>query len=525
MPKVTKATDPKRHRFLNEYLGRLDSEAPKGSHIVHWPTLVNLGAEIGMETSTARELQARVQTQWGKNKFITQLRNDISKLLSEQGGLMTAMELAETILLRRGSVQPSPLRERHAQAVVRAAVETELMRRESRWILRRCGKRLLIADNREGRGEELADYAEALGQLADECAEQQPLLSPLRALERIRAVVAPDSFAGLSNHRLLRLAAAASQGAALSSRAEFYPRAMPAERSIELAQGALLGARALSVGEVHARIHGRYPEAQPLPGRPRLDTLMLALELGFVWDGKLQHDDQRGAYCLPQAGLSSYASAAQASLHYTKHDADDAAAEREVRVFAQTVQETIASARFLALSVRPSQWQPAIDQLSTRFDFDIISFDELLLRHLHQLCDAMARPPNWQVVLRADAADRSSVDWSRLQGLVRKVLPAMRNEVLAAKRPVLLTDTGLIARYGLINSWLSELRQHLLDDPQVHALVLLMANDTITTGAIIDGAAVPSGAGSKEFARIPSVWLQRNKPPEAPQSTAQGAVP
>ena len=98
--------------------------------------------------------------------------------------------------------------------------------------MRRLGKRILIADNTQERGEELADYAEALGQLADECAEQQPLLSPVRALERIRAVAAPESFAGLSNHRLLRLAVAASQGAALSSRAEFYPTGMPAERAL-----------------------------------------------------------------------------------------------------------------------------------------------------------------------------------------------------------------------------------------------------------------------------------------------------
>ena len=314
MPKVTKATDQARHRFLNEYLGRLDSDSPKGSHNCHWPTLVTLGAEIGMDSANACDIQSRVHAQWGKNKITTQLRHDITQMLAEQGGVMTAMELAEITLLRRGSVQPTPLRERWSQAVVRAAVEMELMRQESRWIVRRCGERILIADNTEGRGEELADYAEALGQLADECAEQQPRLSPLRALERIRAVAAPDSFAGLSNHRLLRLAAAASQGAALSSRAELYLRGMPAERSIELAQGALLGTRVLSVDEVHARIHGRYPEAQPLPGRPKLDALMQGLDLGFAWDGSFERGGQRGAYCLPHDQLR-IPDARQRSLH------------------------------------------------------------------------------------------------------------------------------------------------------------------------------------------------------------------
>ena len=511
LPKVTKAADQSRHRFLNEFLGRLDSDAPKGSHNVHWPTLVSLGAETGLSSNEVRAIQSRVLAQWSKNPFITRLRNDIAGLLQEQGGLMTAMELAEAILLRRGSVQPSPLRERRAQAVVRAAVETELDRQASRWILRRCGQRILIADNSAQRGEELADYAEALGQLADECAQQQPLLSPVRALERIRAVPAPDSFAGLSNHRLLRLAVAASQGAALSSRAEFYPRGMPAERSIELAQGALLGTQALSVAEVHARIHGRYPEAQPLPGRPQLDTLMQKLDLGFTWDDGFQRGEARGAYCLPQAGLTSYASPTHASFYYTQHEEGDRAAAREIRQFTQTLQTAIDSARFLALSVRPSQWRQAKARLCESFGFHTVSFDELLLRHLHQLCDGMANPPSWQVVLKADAADRSSVDWSRLQGLVRRVLPAMAEEVKAADGPVLLTDPGLIARYGLVDGWLNDLRQHLLAGGQVHALVLLVVNDVATPGAVIDGVAVPSGAGSKEFARIPSAWIEEGK--------------
>ncbi len=507
IPKTNKASDPVRTAFLNEYLGRLDSGAPRGAHNVHWPTLVSLGAEVGIESAEARDIQARVLNQWGKNKFITQLRNDIAQLLEDNGGLMTAMELAETVLLRRGSVQPSPRRERLAQAIVRAAVETELSRQHSRWTLRRLGKRILIADNAQERGEELADYAEALGQLADECAEQQPLLSPVRALERIRAVTAPESFAGLSNHRLLRLAVAASQSSALSSRAEFYSRGMPAERAIELAQGALLGTRALSVVEVISRIQGRYPEAQPLPGRPQLDALMQNLELGFQWDGSYERGGVRGAYCLPQAGLTSYTARAQTSYYYTQHEEGDLSAAREVNQFIKTVQNSIDSARFLALSVRPRQWNRAKEQLCSTFNFHVISFDELLLRHLHQLCDSMQNPPKWEVVLKADDAEPTSVDWSRLQLLVKKILPAMADEIKQVDRPVLITEPGLIARYNLIDSWLSDLRQHLMNAQQVHALVLLLANDVTTNAAVIDGASVPSGTGSKEFARIPSAWL------------------
>ena len=504
-----KSNDAERAAFLNEYLGRLDSDAPKGSHTAHWPTLVNLAAEIGMDNEQCRDIQTRVINQWGKNKSITELRNDIAEQLGGNGGLMTAVELAEAILLRRGSAQSSPTRERYAQAVLRAAIETEFSRQQSRWTLRRSGKRILIADNTQDRGEELADYAEALGQLADECAEQQPLLSPVRALERIRAVTAPESFAGLSNHRLLRLAVAASQGAALSSRAEFYPIGMSAERSTELAQGALLGTSILTVAEVIARIQGRYPEAQPIPGRPQLDALMQKLDLGFQWDGSVEVGGKRGAYCLPQAGVSSYATKAQTTYYHTEHEEGDIAGAREIDQFNMAVQNTIESSRFLALSVRPRHWNRAKARLQSAFDFTLISFDELLLRHLHDLCEGMQKPPKWEVVLKADAADVSSVDWSRLQSLVRKVMPAMAEEIIHSDRPVLLTEPGLIARYQMVDNWLGDLRQRLMNTQNTQALVLLVANDVTTSSAIIDGVSVPSGAGSKEFARIPTAWLMQ----------------
>jgi len=511
LPPPTKSTDPDRQRFLTEYLGRLDDDTTRPMDNVHWPTLITLGATLGMESAQLRELQSRVLAQWSKNKFITQLRHGIAQLLVDQGGVMTAVELGDAVLLRRGSVQPSPTRERWARAVVRVAIETELVRQESRWILRRCGKRFLIADDTQGRGEELADFAEALGQLADECAEQQPLLSPARALERIRALSAPDAFAALSNHRLLRLAVATSQGASLSSRAEFYPKGMPADRSLELAQGALLGTPKLTVAEIQARIQGRYPEAQPLPGRPQLDALLQRLDLGLVWDPQAEHGGKRGAYCLPQAGALGYGgstfAATQTSIHYTQHDADEATDAHELKRFEQTVRNALDSARFLALSVRPRLWQFAQRHLVETFGLEIVSFDALLLRHLHALCDGMANPPNWQVVLKADAADLGSVDWSRLQGLVRRVLPAMADELKTADCAILLTDAGLIARYGLVDSWLGDLRRHLQEDPKAHSLLLLIANETATPGAIIDGVSVPSGAGSREFARIPSAWL------------------
>lgn len=513
---MPKSTDPTRLSFLNEYLGRLDEDAPKGAHNVHWPTPTAISGHLGIETLVVRELIDKVLTQWGKTKAITDLREEIVGLLEDNGGVMTAVEIADAILLRRGSVQDSPLRERWTYAVVRAAMETELSK-QARWLLRRFGNRFLIADNRQGRGEELADYACDLGSLADECARQQPLLAPVRTLEKIRAVPAPESFAGLSNHRLLRLAAAASESAALSSRIEFYPRAMPAKLALELAQGALLGSKALTVKDLQARVAGRYPAAQELPGRPELDELVHSLDIGFAWNANFEFaNSSKGGYCLPSAGMTSFATAGSTRSSQTQQGEDDTTTLKSVKELGLMLEKVVSASHFLALTVRPRQWWQAQEKLCRDYPFKRISFDELLLRHVQSVCAGMPKAPDWPVVLKADATERSSRDWQNLQRLIQRALPGMAKEILQAGQPVLLTEPGLLARYELITTWLNDLRQKLMSvsnhaGVSVPGLVLLIAVDAQRSAALIDGTLVPTGAGSKEFAHIPSSWLESDQ--------------
>jgi hypothetical protein len=83
---------------------------------------------------------------------------------------------------------------------------------------------------------------------------------------------------------------------------------------------------------------------------------------------------------LTQTLLTSHGEAAGVSL-------------QDVLALEQTIAVTLESARFLALTVRPRQWQEAKARLLERYPLVSISFDELLLRHLHRLCDGMTRPP------------------------------------------------------------------------------------------------------------------------------------
>jgi hypothetical protein len=73
---------------------------------------------------------------------------------------------------------------------------------------------------------------------------------------------------------------------------------------------------------------------------------------------------------------------------------------------------------------------------------------------------------------------------------------------------VLLTDTGLIGRYGLVDDWLAEIRRRLADGEIPHALLLLIASDGTGPGASLEGVSVPDGPGRREHAAIPSQWLR-----------------
>jgi hypothetical protein len=160
--------------------------------------------------------------------------------------------LTEAVLIARGSVQDEPHRSTLATAVTRAAVEVERTIAEPRFIVRRDSGRVLIAANQE-----LAEYAFRLGHCADRLAEEEPLAPPARVLDRLRTIPQPSGATGLSDPRLVRLAAAVSGHAAVSSRQELYPKGMDAARALKLSQGALLGVRFLSVAQIRERVSSR----------------------------------------------------------------------------------------------------------------------------------------------------------------------------------------------------------------------------------------------------------------------------
>jgi hypothetical protein len=275
---------------------------------------------------------------------------------------------------------------------------------------------------------------------------------------------------------------------------------MAAETALKLSRNALLGVARLTVDEIHRRVQGRYPEAQPLPGYPQLDPLMRKLELGFEWQAG--SGGKPGCYQIstPTLGSTTFAGHAASSTHLPPVEAD-----MGVDKFETMIHQTLQQGRFLSLSVRSRHWQITRDQLCKQYDLTPVNFDEALFHHLQQYLDSLSRPPQWPTILRADSAPAGSTDRGRLERLVRAALPALTEQILQSEQPVLLTQPGLLARYNLITTWLAELRLTMAQHNK--PLLLLIATDADHSSAFIDGTPIPAGAGSAEYSRVPGAWL------------------
>src|SRR5690606_17494793 len=150
---------------------------------------------------------------------------------------------------------------------------------------------------------------------ADELASRETVASSGETVRFLRAAAENTSFASLNDARLTELAAAASEGAARSTRLEIYPRGLSAARALELSSATLVGA--LSPEDIKKRVKARYQEAEDLPDRPELDKLLLPLKLR--WDPASEtfmraEEQNRSAHTHLQSSLGTI-STTQRTLH------------------------------------------------------------------------------------------------------------------------------------------------------------------------------------------------------------------
>lgn len=464
-----------------------------------WPGQAGIAHLTGLSRARVSQVIGKLQERWAKEPAVTRVRTDLRGILESAGGAMAVAELAEALILARGSMADEPVRTRRARAVVRAAVEVERSMGDPRFQVRRDGDRVVIALSQD-----LASYAFRLGDAADALAAEDPLVTPQRVLERLRAVARPDGADAIVDSRLTRLAVAASCGAALSGRQEIYPRGMEPGRAIKLSQGALHGVKALTVDDVRERVRSRYPEAAPLPDPPALDALLKDAGFDFGWNPIM---GGVGGYESRARDSLSISSRSESSLRASTDDTPPRDGPRELtsdeadaRQFDERLTRGLKEGSFYTLMVNPRYYQQAREKLARRFPVEIVDFEALFLNKLREVVDkAGAR---WDAVVNADAV-RGDARWDKFMVLVKRAMPLVERQLSQARQPMLVIYAGLLARYSQMDL-IERLRDQIGRRDGIPSLWLLVPGDH---QPLMDGTAIPLLSPGQRV-RVPEQWLR-----------------
>lgn len=462
-----------------------------------WPSQTDIAPITNVTRGRIGQLVGKFQARWAKDSPLNKLRGDIAEILTTAGGVMTVAELAEAILVARGSVQDEPRRTALATAVARACCEVERTMAEPRFLVRRDHGRVLVALSQD-----LASYAGRLGDEADRLADEDPLVPPTRVLQRLREISLPPEAAVVTDARLVRLAAAASNHAAVSSRQELYPRGMDAARAVKLSQGALYGVPFLTVQQIRDRVSGRYPEAAALPDRPELDDLLKAAGFDFNWDAS-----QKGAGCYVSrlrdtvsitSGSESVSRVPTSSGSLPPGEITPEIAD--ARQFEERLERGIKEGSFLALMVNPKCYQRAAQELCDRFPVELVDFEGLFIDALREVAGKAGA--KWEAIVSADAVPGSE-PWKKFMVLVNRAMPLIEQRLNAASKTMLLTYPGLLARYDQM-PLLERLREKVGRRDGVPGVWLLIPGDH---QALLDGKAIPIISPGQRT-RIPEKWIR-----------------
>lgn len=474
------------------------------------------------------EAQAAIERaveKWTKTRWMTVLRDELADFVRRREGIVTIDESSARLLGMRGSVAEGSLRRQRARAVVQSTIEVESTRPSARFILYRGPLHSLVIATEQLGGAfaappaDRAAYVEALAGCVNGLARQDPLPSSRRVEEALAALLAPAGDQPISTERRLRLAVAVAPDAALSSRLELYPRALSAERALRLGSGALLGPKRLTVQQVQSRILSRFNHAELLPERPALDRLLEQAQIPLVW-----HEAEQGlpaGYAPPSRG-TGLTTQHTSTLRRSTTSAEPVAVGPEAqtaRQFEQTVSRAVSDGRVLIITCALPRLTFAGRELTRRFGLESVSLDALLTGAMREA--ARQAGADWRVVLSADRAARDSTEWRRLQALVARSLPMVRQHFHEASKPLLLEHIGLLVRYGQLG-----LIQSLRDEAQQAvrpARLILVPGDDQRHAPRLDGVALPVITPA-DWASMPRAWLENLHRGSATQEPSESAA-
>ncbi|WP_269593440.1 BREX system serine/threonine kinase PglW [Nitrococcus mobilis] len=485
----------------------LGHNGDSGAPAAELPSLREVAEACGASRGAVQDTIDKAVEKWSRNAWMTALRDEAAEFLLRREGIVTVPELAKHLLSKHGSTATGDPRLRQTAAVVQALLEAEAQRESARFVLSRSHAPLLIiATSRLGQAfaaatGERAEYVKALAAQAHRLAHEEPLPTERRIHATLAALAAPAADQPLSPDRRLRLAVAAAPAVALSGRLELYPEGMAAERALRLGTNSLLGASRLSVAQLHERIRSRFGKAEPLPQRPELDHLLQSIEFPLLWHEAT--DELPAGYAMPVhgSGLTRHTSTLRRRTTAQQADSDSPQA-RQAQRFEDTVQRAVAERRVLIVTCPLRHIGQAADELARTLALDRLSLERLLIDSLRT--QARQVGADWRVVLQADAAARESVDWRRLNTLVQRAIPKVKQQLLDHPRPLLVQHLGLLVRYGQIGL-IQALRDTALTSP-MPARLLLVPGDA-HQAPLLDGRTLPVITPA-DWTHLPRPWLE-----------------
>jgi serine/threonine protein kinase len=497
-------------QILTEFL-ELDDAATGGPR---YPTQAEVAERTGKARAQVSQVITKARDRWRRSvPQLTPIRSDLAEFLAAEGGIAHIAELAQFLLASRGSSAAEPLASRRAAAVVRAALEAEKPSESCQFKERRNDGTFFVAyrptEVRDGAAVEVPfadpalDYATAISDAGRALAKADPLPSPARVLEALRAI--PTTTPGLRDDRLVRIAAAHGD-VAVSARLELYPRSLEALRALKLAQSSLAGIARITVEELCSRVRDRYPEAQALPNPPELHRLVEQAGLG------LAPDSSGTVYVAPSAtGVDSsvtmqrYPTIVSPGASSLMPPIEQPREIEEALEFERRLRAAYTAPSYLVLATEPKlkNLQMALQNIAKHFPMAVFDSERAFLAALQR--EAELKRVKWDVVLRADAAKpegngHSARDWENLTKLAANAARSVADQLRARTQPTLVVYAGLLARYGQLS-----ILDELADSIGKHSLWLLAGSARQASSPKIDGYAIP--ARPTQWGWIPTKWL------------------
>ena len=491
--------------------GWIDALLPKRAHMKHPRLLFGLeGPRVDVLGLTVRELAGleeltsaaiyialnRARAAWAKHPAIEELRQDVHTLLDAASGAAPLRDAARFLLARipHDRLAPATTLDARAAALVRVIAELDKEEDDGIRYLRIADQPWICASDAH------AAAARELGRAADALAARDVVAGQGETARAFAEAASGTPLADAPPGRLAEIAAAASDRAARSSRLEIYPRGMSADRALALSASLLKSE--LTPDDVVRRVALRYPDAQPLPSRPALDSLLLVH--GLTWS------EETGKYYRP-------GSSDRTSLHTRSHSSlprfttalpTQALSMDPEAVVARQFDERLRNAierRYLRiLGVRADRAQKAALTLAERLQVRPIAFDRELIAEMRaQMKRGGIR--NDDIVHAADREGRRGKSWPNLLRLAEAAAESLANRLLPPKEPLLLIQLGPLARYRL-----DAFRARLLEAsraPDAASILLLIPSHDTGGPPRLEGEPPLPGLLASQAMWIPAEWI------------------